>query len=140
MILVKRLFMVPRDPGPESGVDKEGVSGCCFRLRGRSTTRQHKHKHKHKHKHAAQAEAQGSAQPLHRDRWQQCGSGGHCPSGQTVALCALRHQMADTCRCRRHLPETRGDTKDGVATGGDWKANTATTRSFKAQQEPEEVA
>ena len=60
------------------------------------------------HNKAAQAQAQGSAQPLHRDRWQQCGSGGHCPSGQTVALCALRHQMADTCRCRRHLPETRG--------------------------------
>ena len=55
MTLVKRLFIVPRDPGPESGVDKEGVSGCCFRLRGRSTTRQHKHtststQHKHKHK------------------------------------------------------------------------------------------
>ena len=48
MILVKRPFIVPRDPGPESGVDKEGVSGCCFRLRGRSTTRQHKHKQKHK--------------------------------------------------------------------------------------------
>ena len=50
MTLVKRLFIVTRDPGPESGVDKEGVSGCCFRLRGRSpsTIRQHKHKHKHK--------------------------------------------------------------------------------------------
>ena len=56
MILVKRPLIVPLDPGPESGVDKEGVSGCCFRLRGRSTTRQHKHKHKHtststRHKH-----------------------------------------------------------------------------------------
>ena len=105
MILVKRPFIVPRDPGPESGVDKEGVSGCCFRLRGRSTTRQHK------------AEAQGSAQPLHRDRWQQCGSGGHCPSGQTVALCALRDQMADTCRCRRHLPETQRMAWPQVGTG-----------------------
>ena len=49
MVLVKRPFIVPRDPGPESGVDKEGVSGCCFRFRGRSTARQLKHKHKHKH-------------------------------------------------------------------------------------------
>ena len=58
MILVKRPLIVPLDPGPESGVDKEGVSGCCFRLRGRSTTRQHKHKHKY----AAQAQAQAQAQ------------------------------------------------------------------------------
>ena len=65
----------------------------------------------------AQAEAQGSAQPLHRDRWQQCGSGGHCPSGQTVALCALRDQMADTCRCRRHLPETQRMAWPQVGTG-----------------------
>ena len=50
MILVKRPFIVPRDPGPESGLDKEGVSGCCFRFRGRSTARQLKHKQKQKHK------------------------------------------------------------------------------------------
>ena len=48
MILVKRPFIVPRDPGPESGVDKEGVSGCCFRLRGRSTSTSTQHKQKHK--------------------------------------------------------------------------------------------
>ena len=129
MILVKRPFIVPRDPGPESGVDKEGVSGCCFRLRGRSTTRQHKHKH------AAQAEAQGSAQPLHRDRWQQCGSGGHCPSGQTVALCALRDQMADTCRCRRHLPETQRMAWPQVGTGRQTRRPHDRSRHSRNQRE-----
>ena len=48
MILVKRPFIVPRDPGPESGVDKEGVSGCYFRLRGRSTSTSTSTRNKHK--------------------------------------------------------------------------------------------
>ena len=92
--------------------------------------------HKPKHKHAAQAQAQqGSAQPLHRDRWQQCGSGGHCPSWQTVALCALRDQMADTCRCRRHLPETQRMAWPQVGTGRQTRRPHDRSRHSRNQRE-----